>query len=338
MLAFALKRLLLLVPILLGVTLVVFLVVHLIPGDAAHLLLGEKASPAALEALRRELGLNQPLYVQYGTFLNHLLHGNLGRSIQSGNPVIQDVLGRFPATIELSLAAMAIALVVGIPFGMLAAVKRNTWIDYTAMSGSLLGVSMPIFWLGLVLMMIFSAWLGWLPFSQRSDILVTLPPVTGFVLIDALWAHDGWAFRDALAHLILPAITLSTVPMAIIARMTRASMIEVLDSDYIRTARAKGLSELAIDWHHALKNAAIPIVTIAGLQLGMLLSGAILTESIFSWPGVGSLSVEAIFTRDFPVLQGCAMLFALSFVLVNLGTDLLYLLLDPRMRSQGTGP
>ena len=333
MLAFILKRLLLLVPIMLGVTLVVFAAIHAVPGDAAHLMLGEKATAESLAALRKELGLDQPLHVQYLTFLGHLLQGDLGRSVQTGNPVTLELMERFPATVELALAALFVALAVGVPLGVVAAIRRNSWVDYLAMSGSLLGVSMPIFWLGLVLMMVFSAFLGWLPFSQRADILVTVPAVTGFMLIDTLLAGDLWAFQDAIAHLLLPAVTLSTVPMAIIARMTRAAMVEVLSSDYIRMARAKGLGEWAVNVHHALKNAAIPIVTITGLQLGMLLSGAIITETIFAWPGIGSLSVGAIFTRDFPVLQGCAVLFAVSFVLVNLLTDLAYTLLDPRLRD-----
>ncbi|MNS60530.1 Dipeptide transport system permease protein DppB [compost metagenome] len=333
MLGFVLKRLLLLVPILLGVTLVVFAAIHAIPGDTALLTLGEKATPEALAALRHELGLDRPLPVQYADFLGHLLQGDLGRSVQTGNPVVAELLERFPATLELAVAALAIAVGVGVPLGILAAVKRNSAADYVAMSGSLLGVSMPIFWLGLVFMMIFSAWLGWLPFSQRADILVTTPRVTGFLLVDTLLDRDVWAFQDAIAHLILPALTLSTVPMAIIARMTRGAMVEVLSSDYIRMARAKGLGEWVINFKHALKNAAIPIATITGLQFGMLLSGAIITETIFAWPGIGSLSVGAIFTRDFPVLQGCAVLFAVSFVLVNLATDVVYTLLDPRLRA-----
>jgi peptide/nickel transport system permease protein len=330
---FIARRLALLVPILFGVTLVVFAAIHLVPGDAAHLMLGEKATEASLAALRHDLGLDQSLYAQYGHFLWKLLHGDLGRSVQTGNPVIVDLLERFPATIELGLAALLIALSVGIPLGVLAAVGQNRLVDYLAMGTSLLGVSMPIFWLGLVLMMIFSAGLHWLPFSQRADILVTVPRVTGLMLIDTLLAGDLWAFGDAVQHLVLPAVTLSTVPMAIIARMTRAAMVEVLSSDYVRTARAKGLSERVVNYRHALRNAALPIATVAGLQLGMLLSGAILTETIFSWPGVGSLSVSAIFTRDFPVLQGSAILFAATFVLVNLVTDLLYFGLDPRLRS-----
>lgn len=331
---FILRRLALLVPILLGVSLVVFAAIHLIPGDAAHVMLGEKATPAALDALRKDLGLDQPLYVQYGRFLWRLLHFDLGHSVQTGTSVASELAERFPATVELALAALCIALAVGVPLGVLAAVRRNSWVDYLAMGGSLLGVSMPIFWLGLVLMMVFSAGLNWLPFSQRTDILVTLPRVTGFMTIDSLLAGDLWAFGDALGHLVLPAVTLSTVPMAIIARMTRAAMVEVLGSDYVRTARAKGLPERVVSYRHALRNAALPIVTTTGLQLGMLLSGAILTETIFSWPGVGSLSVSAIFTRDFPVLQGCALLFAAAFVLVNLATDVLYTVLDPRLGDE----
>ena len=334
---FVLKRLALLIPILVGVTLVVFAAIHLVPGDAARLMLGEKATPDALAKLREELGLDKPLHVQYLGFLLRLLQGDLGTSVQSGVGVGRELLERFPATIELALAALAIALAVGVPLGVLAAVRRNSWIDYLATSGSLLGVSMPIFWLGLVLMMIFAAGLGWLPFSQRADILVTIPVVTGAMLIDTLLAGDLWAFQDAVAHLVLPAVTLSTVPMAIIGRMTRAAMIEVLSSDYVRTARAKGLAERVVNYRHALRNAAIPITTVAGLQLGHLLSGAIITETIFAWPGVGSLAVGAIFTRDFPVLQGCAVLFATVFVLVNLATDLLYTVLDPRLRAEAGG-
>jgi peptide/nickel transport system permease protein len=332
MFAYILKRLLLLVPILFGVTLVVFLAIHAVPGDAAHLMLGEKATTASLTALRKELGLDQPLYVQYLTFLGHLLHGDLGRSVQSGNSVTWELWDRFPATVELSLAALFVAVVVGVPLGILAAVKRNSWVDYLAMSGSLFGVSMPIFWLGLVLMMIFGATLGWLPFSQRADILVTVPRVTGLMLIDTLLARDAWAFQDAIAHLVLPAITLATVPMAIIARMTRAAMVEVLSSDYIRTARAKGVGEWALNFRHALKNAAIPIVTVTGLQLGMLLSGAIITETIFAWPGIGSWLKDAIFNRDYPVLQGGVLFVAMVFVVVNLLVDLSYALINPRIR------
>jgi peptide/nickel transport system permease protein len=332
MLGFIVKRLLLLVPILLGVTLVVFAAIHLIPGDPALLMLGEKATPAALEALRHELGLDKPLVVQYVTFLGHMLHGDLGRSVQTGNPVAWEIWDRFPATIELAIAALFIAVGVGVPLGIVAAVRRNSAADYLAMSGSLLGVSMPIFWLGLVFMMIFSAWLGWLPFSQRADILVTTPHVTGLMLIDTLLAGDLWSFQDAVAHLVLPAVTLSTVPMAIIARMTRGAMVEVLSSDYIRMARAKGLSEWAVNGRHALKNAAIPIVTITGLQFGMLLSGAILTETIFAWPGIGSWLKDAIFNRDYPVLQGGVLFVAMVFVVVNLLVDLSYALINPRIR------
>jgi peptide/nickel transport system permease protein len=332
MLGFIFKRLLLLVPILFGVTLVVFAAIHLIPGDPALLMLGEKATPAALEALRHELGLDKPLVVQYLTFLGHLLQGDMGRSVQTGHPVAWEIWDRFPATIELAVAALAIAVGVGVPLGILAAVKRNTPADYAAMSGSLLGVSMPIFWLGLVFMMIFSAWLGWLPFSQRADILVTTPRVTGLMLVDTLLVRDLWAFQDAIAHLVLPALTLSTVPMAIIARMTRGAMVEVLSSDYIRMARAKGLSEWAVNGRHALKNAAIPIVTITGLQFGMLLSGAILTETIFAWPGIGSWLKDAIFNRDYPVLQGGVLFVATVFVFINLLVDLSYALINPRIR------
>lgn len=332
MIAMLFRRLLLLLPILFGVTLIVFGAVRLVPGDPAQVMLGERASPEAIARVRESLGLDQPLPVQFGMTLSRMAQGDLGRSIVTGAPVTRELAQRFPATVELGLAALAIALAVGIPLGVLAAARKNSWIDVLSTSGALVGVSMPIFWLGLVLMLLFSAQLRILPLSGRLDLALDLAPITGLHLVDSLLRGDLVAFRSAVQHLILPALTLATVPMAIIARMTRAAMLEVLGTDYVRTARAKGLGERAVIGGHALKNAAIPIVTVAGLQLGYLLSGAVITETIFSWPGIGSLAVQSVFSRDFPVLQGCVLIFATSFVLVNLVTDLLYTRLDPRLR------
>ena len=332
MIAMLLRRLLLLVPILFGVTLIVFGAVRLIPGDPAQVMLGERASPEAIARVRHELGLDKPLPVQFGVTVSRMAQGDLGRSIVTGAPVTHEIGQRFPATVELGIAALALALAIGIPLGILAAARKNSWIDVLSTSGALVGVSMPIFWLGLVLMLLFSAQLRVLPLSGRLDLALDLAPITGLHLLDSLLRGDLIAFRSALLHLILPALTLATVPMAIIARMTRAAMLEVLGADYVRTARAKGLGEHAVIWGHALKNAAIPIVTVAGLQLGYLLSGAVITETIFSWPGIGSLAVQSIFSRDFPVLQGCVLIFATCFVLVNLATDLLYTRMDPRLR------
>lgn len=333
MLRFILKRLLFLLFILFGVSILVFISVRLIPGDPAQVMLGEKATPESLERLRNQLGLNKPLYEQYMIYLGNLLKGDLGISITSNNSVMSEIIRKFPATIELSFASMFIATIFGVSAGILAAVYRNSWLDNIVMVGALTGVSMPIFWLGLILMLIFSSNLDLLPFSGRMDITSDIEPVTNFYLIDTLLQGDFEAFGDVVNHLILPAVTLSTVPTAIIARMTRASMLEVLNHEYIRTAYAKGVSKFTVIMHHALRNALIPIVTITGLQLGSLLSGAVLTETVFSWNGLGSYVVNAVASRDFPVIQGCVLIFAAIFVLVNLLVDLSYFLIDPRVKD-----
>lgn len=319
-------------PVLLGVTFVAFYAMYLTPGDPALLVLGERATPERVEALRRELGLDRPFLVQYGVFLGRLVQGDLGRSTQTNNPVVEDILQRFPATIELTLAAMLIACAVGITAGVVSAVRQYSFLDYTAMVGSLVGVSMPIFWLGFVLMIVFSLRLDWFPLSGRFDVSYYFPRVTNFVLIDTLLDGQWGAFASGVKHLVLPAVTLSTVPMAIIARMTRSSMLEVLRQDFVRTARAKGLGGWRIVAVHALRNAFIPVLTVIGLQFGLLLGGAILTETVFAWPGVGRLTVEAIYTRDYPLIRGCVLLVATSFVLINLLVDLLYVTIDPRVR------
>ncbi len=328
------KRLLGLVPVLLGITLLVFILLHLIPGDPAIVLLGERATPEQVVALRQQMGLDQPLPLQYGRFLMQLLRGDLGKSILSGIPVMDELRVRFPATVELAVGAMAIALTLGIPAGILAALRKNTWLDHWVMTGALLGVSLPVYWLGLLLIYLFAVHWQWLPASGRIsvDAGFGLQPLTGFYLLDALLQGNLPLFGDALSHLILPAATLSTIPLAILARITRSAMLDTLGQDYIRTARAKGVAAARVVGQHALKPALLPISTIAGLQFGTLLGGAILTETIFSWSGIGSWIYDGILARDYPVVQGGVMVVAIAFVLINLAVDLAYVWIDPRIR------
>jgi len=328
---YIIKRLLNLLPVLLGITLLVFLFLHLIPGDPATVLLGERATPEQVEALREQLGLNQPLPLQYLTFINNLLHLDFGTSII---PIIDEIKTRFPATFELSLAAMIVAVILGIPAGVLAAVYKNRPADNITMIGSLLGVSIPVYWLGLLLIYLFAITLNWFPPSGRISIEagLTFQPITGFYLLDAILKFDINLLQDVLAHLILPALTLGTIPLAILARITRSSLLEVLSQDYIRTARAKGIPEHWVILRHGLKNALLPVVTIIGLQFGTLLGGAILTETIFSWPGIGSWIYEGILARDYPVVQGGVVVVSIIFVLVNLVVDISYALVDPRIK------
>jgi len=331
---YILKRLLQLIPVLLGITFLAFMLIHFIPGDPVTVILGEHASPERAQELREQLGLNDPLYMQYLKFLNNLIHLDLGRSIITHEKVINEMATFFPATVELTLAAMFIATVVGIAAGIIAAVKQYSWFDNLSMVGALTGVSMPIFWLGLMLIYLFAQVLGWLPPSARLSIEYSVPSVTNLYLIDTLLAGNWNAFKDAVSHLLLPAIALGTIPMSIIARMTRSSMLEVLRQDYIRTARAKGLSEWLVILKHALKNAFLPVLTVIGLQFGYLLGGAVMTETVFSWPGVGRYIYQAIMARDFPVVQGSITVIALIFVLINLIVDILYTVVDPRIRYQ----
>ncbi|HEY9908434.1 MAG TPA: ABC transporter permease [Thermosynechococcaceae cyanobacterium] len=330
------KRLLSLFPVLLGITLLVFAFLHLIPGDPAVVLGGERATPDQIAALREKLGLNQSLPVQYFTFLASLLRLDLGTSIISGVPIADELRVRFPATLELSLAAMAIALLVGIPAGVLAAVRKNGWLDNLTMTGSLLGVSLPVYWLGLLLIYLFAVNLRWLPPSGRisTDVGFSFRPLTGFYVLDAVLQGNLLALGDVLTHLILPAVTLSTIPLAIVARITRSAMLETLSQDYIRTARAKGVPERRVVFQHALKNALLPVVTIAGLQFGTLLGGAILTETIFAWSGIGSWIYEGILARDYPVVQGGVIFVAVTFVLLNLLVDVSYGFIDPRIQQR----
>jgi peptide/nickel transport system permease protein len=297
---------------------------------------GERATPDQVAALREQLGLNQPLPLQYLVFLGNLLRFNFGTSIISGVPIAQEIRIRWPATFELSVAAMIVATLLGIPAGVLAAVRKNSAVDNLTMSGSLLGVSLPVYWLGLLLVYLFAVNLHWLPPSGRLSIDAgfSFKPITGFYVLDALLQGNFKALKDVLAHLILPAITLGTIPLAILARITRSAMLEVLSQDYIRTARAKGLLERWVIFKHALKNALLPVVTIIGLQFGTLLGGAILTETIFSWPGIGSWIYEGILARDYPVVQGGVVFVAAAFVLINLLVDLSYAFLDPRIQYQ----
>ncbi len=327
-------RLLSLLPVLFGITLLVFGFLHLIPGDPATVILGEHATPEQIAALSTQLGLDHSLVDQYLTFLTHLLHFNLGNSIIICIPVADEIRSRFPATLELSLAAMLVGLLLGIPAGVLAATRKNRWLDHVTMSGSLLGVSLPVYWLGLLLIYLFAVNLHWLPPSGRIsvDTGLNFQPVTGFYVLDALLSLNGVALKDVLAHLILPALALSTIPLAILARITRSAMLEILSQDYIRTARAKGVPERWVIARHAFKNALLPISTIAGLQFGTLLTGAILTETIFSWSGMGSWIYEGILARDYPVVQGGVLTVAIAFVLINLLVDLSYAVFDPRIR------
>ncbi|NET55008.1 MAG: ABC transporter permease [Symploca sp. SIO2E6] len=328
------RRLFNLLPVLLGITLLVFCFLHLIPGDPAVVMLGERATPEQVELLRERMGLNEPLPLQYLAFLWNLLRWEFGTSIISGIPITEEIQTRWPATFELSLVAMLIAIALGISTGVLAAVRKNSPWDNLTMSGSLLGVSMPVYWLGLLLIYLFAVNLNWLPPSGRISVEVGLnfQPITGFYLLDTLLQGNMTALMDVLAHLILPALTLSTIPLAILARITRSAMLEVLSQDYIRTARAKGVLERWVILKHALKNALLPVVTIIGLQFGKLLGGAILTETIFSWPGIGSWIYEGILARDYPVVQGGVVFVAVAFVLINLLVDISYAFLDPRIQ------
>jgi len=333
MFTFLLKRLGLVLPTFLGITILVFSLIRLLPGDPVEALSGERGmDPARYQRLLNEFGLDRPLYVQYADYVWRALHGDLGLSTITHEPVFREFIARFPATIELSVCAMLLALLIGLPAGIIAAVKRNTVWDYSVMGASLTGFSMPIFWWGLLLILMFSVWLGWTPVSGRIAIQFDIAPVTGFMLIDSLLSSDKGAFRSALSHLILPSIALGTIPLAVIARMTRSAMLEVLGEDYIRTARAKGLSKVRVIALHAFRNALIPVITVIGLQVGVLFTGAILTETIFSWPGVGKWLIEAINRRDYPVLQGGLLMLGVMVMVVNLLVDVAYGIINPRIR------
>jgi peptide/nickel transport system permease protein len=329
---FILHRLLALIPILLGVSAAAFLLVHLLPSDPATAYLGERATPEAVARIRHAWGLDRPLPVQYVIYLWHAVRGDFGESLDSHRRVLDEFLPRFPATVSLALGAITIALLVGVPVGIVSASRPNSLVDRLGMGLALLGVSMPVFWLGLMLVYVFSVYFHVLPTSGQIGVGYTLPPITRIDVLDALLAGNLPALADALKHLVLPSFTLSTFSMAIIARMTRAAMLDALHQDYIRTAYAKGLARRAVVLGHGLRNALLPVITVIGLQVGSLLTGAILTETIFSWPGVGRFMYDSILFRDYPVILAGILLFSVVFVLVNLCVDVLYAFLDPRIR------
>ena len=313
---FLVRRLLLLVPVLMGVSVIVFLVLHLAPGDPAEIMLGSQATQADRARLRAELGLDDPLHAQYARWLGHVVQGDLGRSLWMRRPVLGEVLVRLKATLILTGTALLLSSIGGVALGVLSATRPNSLVDRASAVASLFGASMPVFWLGIVLMVVFSLSLGWLPASGMYA------------------PYGGGDLADLLRHLVLPAVTLAAASVTIVARLTRSAMLEVLGQDYIRTARAKGLVERRVVVRHALKNALVPIVTVIGVQAGYLLGGAVLTETVFAWPGVGTLMVQGILARDIPLVQGCVLVVALTFVLVNLTVDVMYAWLDPRIRYE----
>jgi dipeptide transport system permease protein len=334
MLKFFLRRVALTLPTFLALMAVTFFAIRLVPGDPVEVRTGERGiAPERLAYFRHELGLDQPVWKQFVDYVWKLLHGDFGVSLVTNEGVLKEFFTLFPATLELSLAAMIFAVVLGVPAGVIAAVKRGSWFDQALMGAAVTGFSMPIFWWGLLLIMLVSERWGLTPVSGRIDLIqYYFEPVTGFMLIDSLLSDQDGAFWSALHHLVLPMIVLGTIPLAVIARMTRSSMLEVLSEDYVRTARAKGLSPFRVVGYHALRNALIPVVTIVGLQVGTLLAGAVLTETIFSWPGVGKWLIEAIFRRDYPALQGGILLISSMVIMVNLLVDVLYGAINPRIR------
>ncbi len=335
MFQFILKRIAIVIPTFIGITLLTFALIHLIPGDPIEIRMGERGlSPEVHAQMKKQLGLDQPLYIQYVDYLQGITQGDLGNSFKNNEPVMTEFLSLFPATVELATFAILFAVIIGIPVGILAAVKRGSVFDHTVMAVSLTGYSMPIFWWGLLLMLVMSVQLDITPVSGRIGAEFWIDNVTGFMLIDSWLSGESGAFKSAVSHLILPSVVLGTIPLAVISRMTRSSMLEVLGEDYIRTARAKGLAPLRIIIVHALRNALIPVVTVIGLIIGQLLSGAILTETIFAWPGIGKWVIEAIRARDYPVVQGAVLIIATIIIVVNLFVDLMYGVVNPRIRHK----
>lgn len=326
------KRLLQLIPVLLGMTFVVFMIIRAIPGNPAQVILGQLASKEAIEALEIKLGLNQPWYTQYFDYLVGLLKGDLGESMRTVRPVAQEIWPYLAATIELAFFAIIIAVIIGVNAGIISAWFQNSWFDYMAMVLALIGVSMPIFWLGLMEQWVFGVELQWLPTTGREEVRDPVNSITSLYIVDTIIQGRFDQLGTVLKHLILPGIALATIPMAIIARMTRSSMLEVMRADYVRTARAKGQKMFFVVYKHALKNAIIPVLTVIGLQTGLLLGGAILTETIFGWPGIGRYIYEAISFRDYPVIQSGILVVAFIFVMINLFVDILYGLVDPRIK------
>ncbi len=333
---YILRRVLLTIPLLFGVTLIAFVISHAVPADPVTANLGQKAmsDPEIVAAFRAEWGLDRPVHEQYLIYLGNLLQGDLGRSIKSRRPVLEDLRAFLPATIELATASVFLGMVMGVAFGLVSALRRNTWLDHGVRVLSLLGVSVPVFWLALLALFVFYARLGWTAGPGRIDVGLTPPPrVTGLLTVDAVLAGDGAVLRNVLAHLLLPALVLASYTTGLIARITRSAMLEVLGQDYIRTARAKGLSPTTVALRHALRNALLPVITVIGFSYGNLLAGTVLTESIFAWPGIGQYAYRASTSLDFPAIMGVSMLIALIFILTNLVVDVLYFILDPRLRA-----
>jgi dipeptide transport system permease protein len=339
--SFLFRRVAIAICSLFGVSLISFALIRMIPGDPILLLLGERGTSVEnYQVLQKQYGLDQPLIAQYGVFVGNALRADFGHSITSNRPVTEEFLERFPATIELGLLALCFAVILGIPLGVWAAIRRNSAVDYMLMAISLAGYSMPIFWWGLILILFFSVQLGWTPVSGRLGVAYDITTWSGFLLLDVWRSAAGWSFsegwlpfKDALAHLVLPSIALGTVPLAVIARMTRSSMLEVMGEDYIRTARAKGLSRLRVIWIHGLRNALVPVITVVGLMAGTMVTGAVLTETIFAWPGVGRWLVDSVLARDYPVIQSAILFIAMIIVGVNILVDLAYVWANPRLRG-----
>ncbi|MEX1357829.1 MAG: ABC transporter permease [Gaiellaceae bacterium] len=332
MLRFVVRRLLLLVPILLGLSLLVFGWIRALPGSPAIALLGERATPATIAQIERQYGLDRPLHVQYWRYVNNVARAEFGHSVVTRRPVLEELREKFPATIELALAAMFVSIAFGVPLGFIAAKRYGGVVDHGSLVASLLGISIPVFFLAIILKYIFAVKLGWLPTVGRQSALISSDHPTKFYVLDAIATGDGEALVDSLKHLVLPAIALGSIPLAVIARITRAAVLDVQNEDYVRTARAKGVGPFLVDTRHVLRNALLPISTIIGLQTGLLLSGAVLTETVFAWPGMGTWLVGAIDNRDYPVLQGGILFVAVVFVLVNLLVDISYGLINPRIR------
>jgi peptide/nickel transport system permease protein len=326
------RRILQIIPVLLGVSIIVFFMVRAIPGDPAQILLGQTATQEQVQAMRAQMGLDKPVPVQYVLFLRDAFTGDLGESIVTGRPVTVELMARLPATLELTAFAMFVAVLVGVPVGVISAVKQYSILDKITSVLALTGISMPIFWLAMILVVIFTVNLQLLPFPGRLSSETTITAITGLVLVDSLLTFNLAGFWDGLKHLILPAVALGTIPMAVVTRMTRSSMLEVVNEDYVRTARAKGVVPWRVVSKHALRNAMLPTVTVIGLQVGLLMGGAIITERIFAWPGVGQIAYDSINRRDYAMIQGVVLYGALFFVLVNLLVDILYAVLDPRVR------
>jgi peptide/nickel transport system permease protein len=331
-LRYLVRRLLLLVPILLGVSLLIFFWIRALPGSPAESLLGERATPALVQAYRHRYGLDQPVYKQYWAYLKTTAQGDLGVSVASRRTITAEIKARFPATVELAVGAMMFAIAVGVPLGFMAAKRHGGIFDNVSLVASLIGISIPIFFLAIILKYIFAVRLGWLPSVGRESITSDAEHPTNFYILDAIITRNWAALWDTIKHLILPAIALGSIPLAVVSRITRASVLDVQNEDYVRTARAKGLPPYTVDSRHVMRNALLPVSTIIGLQTGLLLSGAVLTETVFAWPGMGSWLRDAIFNRDYPALQGGILFLALVFVLVNLVVDLSYAIINPRIR------